>query len=68
MHTPLVPQIHILANRQTLTILIAEDGSACGFRLADHVGGARIVEEAVVDAAAVPGVDALGPSEGGVAY
>ena len=68
MHTPLMAQIHILANRQTLAILIAEDRAASGFGLADDVGGARVVEEAVVDAAAVPGVDALGASEGGVAY
>lgn len=67
MHAPLMPQINILANRQALTILVSEDNRARGFWFADGVAGARVVEENVVDAAAVPCVYAFGAAEGGVA-
>lgn len=68
MHTPLMAQIDIFPNRQSLAILITEDRATSGFRLADDVGGAWIVEEAVVDAGGVPGVYAFGAAESGVAY
>jgi hypothetical protein len=66
MHGALVAKIHILANRETLGVFIGEDDFAGCFGLADGICGAWIVEEDVVDAARVPGVDAFGATEGGV--
>lgn len=68
MHAPLMAEVDILANGQALAVLVAEDCAARGFGLADYVRRARVVEEAVVDAAAVPGIYALGAPEGRVAY
>lgn len=62
-----MPQIHILSNDQPLGILIRENRAPRSLRLSHNVGRAWVVEKAVVDAARVPGVDALGPAERGVA-
>ena len=60
-------QIHKLANRQPLTLLVAQNNAAGSFRLTHHIFSAWVVEEAVVDAGGVPCVDAFGAAEGGVA-
>lgn len=66
MHRALVAQIHILANRQPHRVLVRQDGAARGLWLADHVRRSHVVEEAVVDTAGVPRVDAVGAAERGV--
>lgn len=67
MHTPLVSQINIFTNRQTLRILITQNDFARGLWFTDGIGGARIIEENEVDAGRVPGIYAFGAAEGGVA-
>ena len=52
-------QIDITPDHEALSILVRQDGRPRGTGLAHHVSGARVVEEAVVDAARVPRVDAL---------
>jgi len=60
-------QIHKLANRQPLTLLVTEDNAAGSFRLTNDIFSAWVVEETVVDAGGVPCVDAFCAAEGGVA-
>lgn len=67
MHTPLVSEIDILVDRKALSVLVRQDDGARRLRLADHVFGARLVEEAVVDAGAIPGIHAVGAPERGIA-
>lgn len=61
-------EVDVLANSQALGVLVAQDGGPAGLWLAHDVCGARVVQEAVVDAARVPRVDAAGTAERGVAY
>ncbi len=68
MHRPLVTEVDVRADCQALRVLVRQDGGARRARLAHHVGRARVVEEAVVDAARVPRVDALRPAERRVAH
>lgn len=63
----LVAEIDVLANGEALGVLVGQDDGPAGLGLAHDVGRARVVEEAVVDAARVPGVDAPRAAEGGVA-
>lgn len=60
-------QIHILPNRQTLSILVAQDDSSRSLGFAHDVTCPRVVQEAVVDAAGIPRVDAVCSAEGVVA-
>lgn len=62
-----MPQVHILPNRQALRILITQNCPPRRLGLADDIPAPHVVEEAVVDAGGVPGVDALGAAEGVVA-
>lgn len=63
MHTPLVPQIHKLSNRQPLTLLIAQDDTSRSFGLANYICSARVVEETIMDARGIPRVHPLGAAE-----
>lgn len=56
-------QVYIFANGEALGVLVGQDDGARGFGLADDVGGSRVVQEAVVDAARIPCVDALRAAE-----
>jgi hypothetical protein len=67
VHRALVAQIHILANRQAHGVLVRQDSAASSFRLANDVCCAHVVEEAVVDTAGVPCVDAVRAADRGVA-
>lgn len=67
MHRALVAQVDVLADDEALRVLVRQDGRAVGLGLADDVGRPRIVQEAVVDAAGVPRVDAARAAEGRVA-
>ena len=67
VHRSLVSQVHVLADSQSHRVLVREDGAARRFRLADDVRRAHVVEEAIVDTAGVPCVDAVGAAERGVA-
>ena len=61
-------QVDVFPDDKTLSVLIRQDRPASGTRLSDNVGGPGIVEEAVVDAARVPRVDALRAAERGIAH
>lgn len=63
MHRALMPEVHVLPDNQPLRVLVRQNRRAGSTRLANDVGRARVVEEAVVDAARVPGVDAARPTE-----
>lgn len=63
MNGSLVTQINILSNCQALGVFVGKDDGPIGFWFSDHVGGARVVEEAIVNAAGVPGIDSLRASE-----
>lgn len=60
-------QVHILANSQANGVLVRQDGTARRFGLADNIGCAHVVEEAVVDTARIPCVDTVGAAERRVA-
>lgn len=60
-------QVHVLADGQSHRVLVRENGTASRFRLADHVCRAHVVEEAIVDTARIPCVDAMRAAERGVA-
>jgi hypothetical protein len=62
-----MPQIHVFANDQPLGVLIRKNRAARSLRFTNNIGCARIVKKAVVDAARVPGVDTLGPTERSIA-
>lgn len=64
----LVAKVDVLADGEALGVLVRQDGGPAGFRLANDVGRPRVVQEAVVDAARVPRVDAACSAERGVAY
>lgn len=68
VHGALVAEVDVLADGEALGVLVRQDGGPAGFWLAHHVGRPRVVQEAVVDAARIPGVDAARPAERGVAY
>ena len=68
VHRPLMAQVHILANGQTLRVLIAQDDGARGLGLAHDIRRARIVQEAKVDAARVPRADTVRAAQRGVAH
>lgn len=61
-------KVDVLADGEALRVLVRQDDGPAGLWLADDVGCARVVQEAVVDAARVPGVDAPRAAEGLVAY
>lgn len=61
-------EIDVLADGESLGILVGQDRRTCGLRLAYHVGCSRVIQEAVVDAARVPCVDTVSTSEGSIAY
>lgn len=56
-------EVDVLADRQALGILIRENRCASRLGFAHYVDGAHIIQEAVVNAARVPCVDAHGPTE-----
>jgi hypothetical protein len=62
-----VAEIDILANDQALGVFVGQNSSAGGLGFADDARRARLVQEAVVDAAGVPGVDTLRAAEGRIA-
>lgn len=61
-------QIDILPNREALRVFVGEDGVARGLRFADDMGGAGVVQEAVVDTTGVPRSDAVRASKGFVPH
>lgn len=67
MHRALVSEVDVLANSQTLRVLIRQDGRAGGLGLADGIDSSGIVQEDVVNATRVPGVYAASASETRVA-
>lgn len=66
MHRPLVAQVDIFADDESLGVFIGQNGPTCGPRLPHNVHGTWLVQEAVMDAAGIPGVDALRATERGV--
>lgn len=66
VHGALVAKVNVRTNGQALSILIRQDDGACGTRLTDDVCCAGVIQEAVVNTAGVPGIDALGTTEGRV--
>jgi len=60
-----VSQVHVLANDQALRILVCENGATGSLGLTHDIAGAGVVEEAVVNAAGVPGVDTFRATERG---
>jgi hypothetical protein len=54
-----VSQVNVLADSQAHRVLVRQDGAACCFRLADNIRRAHVVEEAIVDTAGIPCVDAV---------
>lgn len=63
MNRPFVAQVDILADYQALRLLIRQNCRARGLGLAHDVGRARLVQEAIVDAAGVPCVDPMRAAE-----
>ena len=63
MHGALVTEIDVLVNNQTLRILVRQDSRTGGLGLAHGILRARIIQEAIMDAAGVPGVNPLGAAE-----
>lgn len=51
VHGALVAKVDVLADGQTLRVLVRQDDGPAGLWLADDVGRPRVVQEAVVDAA-----------------
>lgn len=68
VNTPLMSQVHILPYRQPLRILVAQDDSPGSLGFSNDVDRPGFVQEAVMDAAGIPCVDAVCPAEGVVAY
>jgi len=64
----LVAKVDVLADGQALRVLVRQDGGPAGLWLSNDVGRPGVVQEAVVDAARVPRVDAACAAERGVAY
>jgi hypothetical protein len=60
-------EVDVLADGETLGILIRQNNGTGGLGLTDHIGCAWVVQEAVVDAAGVPGIHAMGASEARIA-
>lgn len=56
-------QIHVFANSEADGVLVRQDGTTGRFGLADNIGGAHVVEEAIVDTARIPCIDAVGAAE-----
>ena len=67
MHRPLVSEIDILANCESLRVLVGQDGRPGGLGLTDSISGPGIVQEDIVDTARVPGIYAVCTSEAGIA-
>lgn len=61
-------QIHILANRQPLRILIRQNRPPRSLGFADDISRPRLVKKTVMDARRVPRVDALRAAERCVAH
>lgn len=66
MDRTLVAQVDILADDESLGVFIGQDGPTSGPRLSHNVHSPWVVQEAVMYAAGIPGVDALGTTERGV--
>lgn len=60
-------EIDVLANCESLGVLVGQDSRAGGLGLADSISGPGIVQEDIVDAAGVPGIHAVCTSEAGIA-
>ena len=56
-------QVDVLADYQALRLLVRQDGRARGLGLAHDIRRARLVQEAIVDAAGVPCVDPMRAAE-----
>ena len=56
-------QVHVALDRKALGILVGEDSAAGRLGFADNALGSRLVEEAVVDTAGPPGIDALSATD-----
>lgn len=66
MDRPLVTQVDIVADGESLGVLVRQDGRTCGAWLPHYVHRPWFVQEAVVDAAGIPRVDTLRATERGV--
>lgn len=60
-------EVDVLANGKALRVLVGENCRAGGLGLAHGIGGSRVVQEDVVNAAGVPSVHAVSASEARVA-
>lgn len=60
-------EIDVLANCESLRVLVGQDGRAGGLGLADSIGSSGIIQEDIVDAARVPCIHAVCTSEAGIA-
>lgn len=67
VHAALVPEVDVLADRQPDRVLVRQDRAARRPRLAHHARRPHLVQEAVVDAARIPRVDAVRAPERRVA-
>lgn len=68
MYRPLMTQVNVLCNDETLRVLIGENGCASRLWLTHNVLRSRVVEEAVVNAARIPCVDTLRTAERSIAH
>lgn len=67
MNRPLVTQIHVLADDESLGLFVRQDGCSRGLGLSHDVGGPRVVQKTVMDAARVPRIHPVGSSKRRVA-
>lgn len=63
MDGPLVGKVNVLANGQALGVLVRQDDGSRRLGLTHNVYGPRVVQEAVVNATGVPGIDTHGAAE-----
>ena len=67
MDRSLMAEIDVLANCESLRVLVGQDGRPGGLGLTDSISGPGIVQENIVDTARVPGIYAVCTSEAGIA-